>query len=124
MRGGETAMWGEGINKDNVDEYVWRGAAAAAERLWSPQDQTAAHADAAGRFAEFLCRMAVLGVRAGPIGPGFCPSDAAPVGAAQPAAAALSAAIDAAARSSAPQRVVLTLEEAQLVQQALAGQFL
>ena len=78
MRGGETAMWGEGINKDNQAQYVWRGAAAAAERLWSPRDATPGHAAAAARFAEHLCRLALLGVAAGPIGPNFCPADAAP----------------------------------------------
>jgi hypothetical protein len=37
LEGGETAMWGEGINKDNAAQYIWRGAAAVAERLWSPR---------------------------------------------------------------------------------------
>jgi N-acetyl-beta-hexosaminidase len=32
--GGETALWGEGINEDNFDAYAFRGAGAAAERLW------------------------------------------------------------------------------------------
>ena len=33
-------MWGEGINKRNFDAYVWHGAAAIAERLWSDPAQT------------------------------------------------------------------------------------
>ncbi len=68
-------MWGEGVNKDNQDAYVWRGASAAAERLWSPLAITPNHTLASGRFTEQLCRLHELGVHAGPIGPGFCPSD-------------------------------------------------
>jgi hypothetical protein len=83
--GGETAMWGEGINAGNADAYIWRGAAAAAERLWSALAQTPTHQLAAGRFVEHLCRLWMLGVRAGPIGPNFCPADAV-----MPAAAAAS----------------------------------
>eukprot|EP01052_Picozoa_sp_SAG31_P020620 SAG31_NODE_1559_length_7882_cov_4.247591_5_plen_403_part_00 len=102
MLGGETAMWGEGINKDNFDAYVWRAAAAAAERLWTTElvlgcpDQIcpgiAAAAAAAGaklpqvshwltegtnpnRLDDQLCRMSRVGIRTGPIAPGFCPSD-------------------------------------------------
>jgi hypothetical protein len=50
--GGETAMWGEGINVDNFDAFVWRGTAAASERLWASEERvgcpaTAPAADAA-----------------------------------------------------------------------------
>ena len=31
-------MWGEGITQDNFDAFVWRGATAAAERLWSTEE--------------------------------------------------------------------------------------
>jgi hypothetical protein len=99
---GETAMWGEGINKDNFDAFVWREAAAAAERLWTTEmvlgcpEQICtginAAAAAAGvklpqvsrwltdgtnpnRLDDQLCRMSRMGVRTGPIAPGFCPSD-------------------------------------------------
>ena len=87
-------MWGEGINEDNFDAYVWRGAAAAAERLWATEESLGcpasicpgiskvrpgrSHWMAAGdrRHADQLCRMSRLGVRTGPNAPGFCPSDA------------------------------------------------
>merc|ERR1712232_1378017 len=46
LLGGETAMWGEGINQDNFDAFVWHGAAAAAERLWSPLAATKSVTDA------------------------------------------------------------------------------
>ena len=35
LLGGESAMWGEGVNGGNADSYIWRGASAVAERLWS-----------------------------------------------------------------------------------------
>ena len=77
LLGGEVAMWGEGVNQDNFDAYVWRGAAAAAERLWSRPDQTAAADDSTEqRLAAHACRLAKRGVRMGPVGAGFCPSDA------------------------------------------------
>lgn len=102
MLGGECAMWGEGINKDNFDAFVWREAAAASERLWTTEmtlgcpeqicTGIAAAAAAAGvqlpqvshwltegansnRLDDQLCRMSRMGIRTGPIAPGFCPSD-------------------------------------------------
>lgn len=91
--GGETAMWGEGINEDNFDAFVWRGAAAAAERLWSSEQSLGCPASSCPgitgarkqtywlgqgdpRFADQLCRMSRAGVKTGPTAPGFCPSDA------------------------------------------------
>jgi hypothetical protein len=95
-------MWGEGINKDNFDAFVWREASAAAERLWTTEivlgcpeqicTGITAAAAAAGvklptvsywltdganpnRLDDQLCRMSRMGIRTGPIAPGFCPSD-------------------------------------------------
>ena len=96
-------MWGEGINEDNFDAFVWRGAAAIAERLWTTEERLlcpATHcpgikdADGFGpgnatrywlvpdgpsgnyaRFADQLCRMSRRGARVGPTAPGYCPSD-------------------------------------------------
>ena len=75
LLGGEGAMWGEGINKDNFDAYVWHGTAAIAERLWSPADLTQSADDASPRLSEQMCRMSARGFRPGPIGPGYCPGD-------------------------------------------------
>lgn len=126
MLGGETCMWGEGINEDNFDEYVWRGAGAAAERLWSPYALTPSHATAAPRFVEHLCRLSLLGVRAGPIQPSFCPADAMPKPNATAAlAAGVAAALDDATakahRGAAGGRLVVELsaEQAALVRSLL-----
>ena len=68
-------MWGEGINKDNFDAYVWHGAAAIAERLWSNPSATKTVAAAEPRLAEAMCRMSLRGFKPGPISFGFCESD-------------------------------------------------
>jgi hexosaminidase len=114
MKGGETAMWGEGINKDNAAQYIWRGAAAAAERLWSAQARTPSHSQATERFQEHLCRLAMLGVRAGPIGPNFCPADAQ-----APMAAAALTALNALASSSETETVALSRAQFEAVRSAL-----
>eukprot|EP00759_Apiculatamorpha_spiralis_P020838 PhF_6_TR26080/c1_g1_i2/m.36822/K12373/HEXA_B; hexosaminidase len=75
LKGGEVCMWGEGINKDNLDQYVWRGAGAAAERLWSAQSATMSHVGAQDRYMEHICRLSLLGIHVGPIEPNYCPSD-------------------------------------------------
>lgn len=76
LLGGETAMWGEGINVDNFDAFVWHGAAAAAERLWSPLAQTDKVTDATTfRLAGHVCRMRRRGIGAGPVDRGYCPED-------------------------------------------------
>lgn len=35
--GGEVSMWGDDVNADVIEAFVWRGALALAERLWTPQ---------------------------------------------------------------------------------------
>ena len=37
VMGGEVSMWGDDVNADVIEAFVWRGALALAERLWSPQ---------------------------------------------------------------------------------------
>ena len=68
-------MWGEGINAGNSPAFVWRGTSAVAERLWSPYNATPSHDLAVNRLVEHVCRLQLLGIRAGPIEPSFCPSD-------------------------------------------------
>eukprot|EP00039_Didymoeca_costata_P000895 m.47835 g.47835 ORF g.47835 m.47835 type:complete len:715 (+) comp10536_c0_seq2:668-2812(+) len=89
--GGETAIWGEGINTDNFDSFVWHGAAAAAERLWTteerlgcppsicpgiqPSKESYWMTSGNPRMTDQMCRMSRQGIKTGPIYPGFCPSD-------------------------------------------------
>ena len=75
LLGGEAAMWGEGINKRNFDAYVWHGAAAIAERLWSDPAQTTDLDAARDRLAEHMCRYAARGFNPGPVYPGYCAAD-------------------------------------------------
>ncbi len=78
LRGGETAMWGEGINQWNGDAFMFRTTTAVAERLWSQYGPQTINNEAANdRLVEALCRIEMLGVRAGPIQPSFCPGDVA-----------------------------------------------
>lgn len=72
--GGETSMWGEGITEDNFDAFVWRGASAGAERLWSPSHVNDV-SEAQQRLSEHSCRLSMRGIKIGPVMPSFCPSD-------------------------------------------------
>lgn len=71
--GGEVCMWGETVDEAAVHSRVWPGAAAVAERLWSPRTTTDL-GEAARRLEELVCRLRRRGVPAAPAnGPGFCP---------------------------------------------------
>jgi hexosaminidase len=66
--GGETTMWAECVDAINFDAVVWPRAAAAAEKLWSPQGTTKrATATVAARLAEHRCRLVARGVNAAPL---------------------------------------------------------
>jgi hexosaminidase len=79
--GGEVCMWGETVDGSEIFSTVWPRAAAAAERLWSPQHYSDVNA-AADRISSFRCLLNRRGIgaaptsnpsaRQGPPGPGGC----------------------------------------------------
>ncbi len=59
--GGESCMWSEYVNAENIDSRIWPRNAAIAERLWSPQSVT----DVASMYARLnaiSARLALLGL--------------------------------------------------------------
>jgi hexosaminidase len=53
--GGESCMWAEYVNPENIDSRIWPRNAVIAERLWSPQEVT--------NVASMHARMEILGER-------------------------------------------------------------
>jgi hexosaminidase len=53
--GGESTMWSEYVNPENIDSRIWPRNAAIAERLWSPQNVTG--------VASMYARLDVIGAR-------------------------------------------------------------
>ena len=79
--GGEVSMWGDDVNADIIEAFVWRGAAALAERLWSEPSalRNPRHNNAPTvRLAQHSCRMRMRGMAVGPTQAGWCPADSLP----------------------------------------------
>ncbi|KAG7276262.1 hypothetical protein CRUP_018644 [Coryphaenoides rupestris] len=55
--GGEVSMWGEYVDATNLSPRLWPRACAAAERLWSDENQTLSADAALPRLQEFRCRL-------------------------------------------------------------------
>lgn len=79
VMGGETCMWGEVVDEDNVLSRVWPRASAVAEKLWSAYTPPLNPFDfgeifpIAARLEEQTCRLKRRGVPAQPpIGPNVC----------------------------------------------------
>ncbi len=81
--GGEGCMWGETVDTSDIQQTIWPRAAAIAERLWSPYEDTKSASDETeGRYAEFRCTLNRRGIAAAPYsngvareapsGPGGC----------------------------------------------------
>lgn len=63
-------MWGELVDDNNIDPRVWPRAAAAAERLWSDPDDSAASAEP--RFYQHRSRLVDRGIKAEALTPKWC----------------------------------------------------
>ncbi|KAI5626986.1 beta-hexosaminidase subunit alpha isoform X1 [Silurus asotus] len=55
--GGEVCMWGEYVDAANLSPRLWPRASAAAERLWSDEEQTSSVEKAFPRLQDFRCKM-------------------------------------------------------------------
>ncbi|XP_030620857.1 beta-hexosaminidase subunit alpha isoform X3 [Chanos chanos] len=70
--GGEVCMWGEYVDATNLTPRLWPRACAAAERLWSDEEQTSSVAQAYPRLQEFRCKLLRRGIQAEPLFVGHC----------------------------------------------------
>jgi hexosaminidase len=65
--GGETLMWTENVDDNNVDSRIYPKMVAVAERLWSPMNVVDIN-NATARLEEFRCEVLVRrGVACGPV---------------------------------------------------------
>ena len=69
--GGETAMWGERVDTENLLTRVWMRNSATAERLWSDQ-WVNVPALAETRLAAHRCRLSARGIASEPVMPSWC----------------------------------------------------
>jgi hexosaminidase len=65
--GGEACMWGETVDKSNIDNTVWPRAAAVAERLWTPLKKIQPVNLAVTRLHEIRCLLNRRGIAAAPV---------------------------------------------------------
>ncbi|XP_026775473.3 beta-hexosaminidase subunit alpha [Pangasianodon hypophthalmus] len=70
--GGEVCMWGEYVDATNLSPRLWPRASAAAERLWSNEEQTSSVDEAFPRLEDFRCKMIRRGIQAEPLFIGHC----------------------------------------------------
>ncbi|PSC70268.1 glycoside hydrolase family 20 [Micractinium conductrix] len=67
LLGGEVAMWSEHLRPSVLDYVVWPRAAALAERLWSPAEETQDAAAAEGRLRALMRQLGAAGLRVSPL---------------------------------------------------------
>lgn len=71
--GGETALWGEYVDDNNIESSLYPRAASVGERLWSSKSQATTSSAALSRMLIQRCRMVNRGIRAAPVQPdGYC----------------------------------------------------
>lgn len=73
--GGAVCMWGEYVDATNLSPRLWPRGCAAAERLWSDEEQTSSADEAFPRLTDFRCRLLRRGIRAEPLFVGHCPQE-------------------------------------------------
>ena len=64
-------MFGEYVDEENIESFVFPRSMAVGERLWSSASTTDED-DALIRIDMHRCRMKARGFRAGPVQPGHC----------------------------------------------------
>ncbi|XP_062858077.1 beta-hexosaminidase subunit alpha isoform X1 [Trichomycterus rosablanca] len=70
--GGEVCMWGEYVDATNLHPRLWPRSSAAAERLWSDEEQTTSVDQAFPRLQDFRCKLIRRGIKAEPLFVGHC----------------------------------------------------
>ncbi|KZV60324.1 glycoside hydrolase family 20 protein [Peniophora sp. CONT] len=71
VMGGQSLLWAEQADSDNLDQLTWPRAAAAAEVFWTGGKRGSSK-EALGRIHEVAFRMKKRGVRASPLQPHWC----------------------------------------------------
>ncbi|CAH7681249.1 family 20 glycoside hydrolase [Phakopsora pachyrhizi] len=70
--GGQTLLWSEQADSQNMDGLIWPRALSAAEVYWTGQERPRSVVDALPRIHDMRYRMVLRGVRATPIQPHWC----------------------------------------------------
>jgi len=71
VMGGETCMWGESIDAENILPVVFPRSAAASEVLWSPQDSPKIPMLSGDRLQKWVCRVNFRGISSTPVSVGY-----------------------------------------------------
>lgn len=71
--GGETALWGEYVDDNNIEQSLYPRASSVGERLWSSKTQATTSSAALNRMLIQRCRLVNRGIRSAPVQPdGYC----------------------------------------------------
>jgi hexosaminidase len=73
--GGETALWGEYVDDNNIEVSLYPRTCTVAEKLWSPASLTTNSTEALARLLIQRCRLVNRGIHSAPVQPGSYCSD-------------------------------------------------